>query len=487
MADIRQSLLLNLLSTNGANLVQFVVTVILARLLSPEEIGIFSITAVLIAIAHFFRDFGVVGYLQQTKDITKENVAAALGVMLTSSWLVALITYLASPYAAAYYKQPGIADVMAVLALGYVFIPFGAVTHSLLTRDYRAKEQAYVRAFSTLSYAISAIYLAYTGHSYMSLAWANLVNIVVTAIAYIPFRPAAAVWLPSFKGWRKVVSFGAGATFGNALAAVNTAIPDLVLGKLSGPHDVGVMSRAMSTTQLLNYIVGPTIGYAVVPYFSKAHHSGQELASLLIKGTAYLTGLMWPALICTAVFAKPLVLLLYGQTWAECIPVIQILCFMLILGMPFGFLSAAYTAIGRPYLVSQPTVVSLLSKAICIAMFYDGSLTSFAWAMVIAALLQYPVQMRLQKQQFGLEYRPFLAAQATSLVVAAICCGMAYITRSALSGLPPVIVVLAGGLTVPLTWLAAIWFSKHPLRHEFEHVLSRYPRIASKLNPPAHR
>jgi O-antigen/teichoic acid export membrane protein len=487
MADIRRSLLLNLLSTNGANLVQFGVTVILARLLSPEEIGIFSITAVLIAIAHFFRDFGVVSYLQQTKDITRDNVAAALGVMLTSSWLVALLTYLAGPYAAAYYKQPGIADVMAVLALGYVFIPFGAVTHSLLTRDYRAKEQAYVRVFSTFSYAISAIYLAYNGHSYMSLAWANLVNIVVTAIAYIPFRPAAAVWLPSFKGWRQVVSFGAGATFGNALSAVNNAIPDLVLGKLSGPHDVGVMSRAMSTTQLLNYIVGPTIGYAVLPYFSKAHHSGQELASLLTKGTAYLTGLMWSALACTAIFAEPLTLLLYGETWAECIPVIQIICFMLILGTPFGFLSAAYMAIGRPHLASQPTVVSLLSKGISIAILYDGTLTSFAWAMVLAALMQYPVQMWLQKRQFGLAHPPFLMAQARSLIVAIACGGVAYLVRSALSGLPHGVVVLAGGLTVPATWLVAIWLSGHPLKHELERVLTRYPLIATKLNIPASR
>lgn len=485
MADIRGSLVLNLLSTNGANVVQFIVTVILARLLSPEEIGIFSITAVLIAIAHFFRDFGVVSYLQQTKHITKENVAAALGVMLTSSWLMALLTYLAGPYAAAYYKQEGVADVMSVLALGYVFIPFGAITHSLLTREFKAKEQAYVRAISTVSYAFCAIYLAYTGHSYMSMAWANLANIIITAIAYVPFRPAAAVWLPSFRGWRQVVTFGAGATFGNALAAVNNAIPDLVLGKLSGPRDVGVMSRAMSTTQLLNYIVGPTLGYAVLPYLSKAHHSGQELASLLAKGAAYLTGLMWPALACTAIFAEPLTLLLYGQTWAVCIPIIQIICFMLILGTPFGFLSSAYMAIGRPHLVSQPTIVSLLSRGLCIAAFYDGSLSSFAWALVLAALLQYPIQMWLQKAQFGLAHRPFLQAQSKSVLVMAACCVAALLTRGALSGFLPVVEIIAGIVTVPLTWVVAIWLTGHPLKAEIQHMLRRYPQLASKLNLPA--
>jgi O-antigen/teichoic acid export membrane protein len=481
MTSIRHSLYLTFLSSNGATVIQFLTSVVLARLLTPQDIGIYSITAVLIAIAHFFRDFGVVGYLQQAKDLTREDVAAAFGVLLTASWCIAGLTYLAAPFAANFYGEPGVAEVMRVLALGYIFIPFGAVTHSLLTRDYRAKEQAYVQVISTLTYAGCVIFFAWSGMNYMSMAWANLVNIIVTAMAYLPFRPALSTWRPRFTGWRRVVNFGAGATLGNSLGAVNNALPDIVLGKLSGPHDVGVMSRAMSTTQLLNQVFGPTIGYAVLPYFSKAHHSGQQLAQLLSKSNSYITGLMWPALACTAIYSKPLILTLYGTQWIECVPVMQVICLMFMLGTPFHFLNSAFMAIGRPYLGTFATVAVLALRAACIWGIYDGSLLSFAWALVLAACAMYPVQVFLQMVFFSLQPLDFLRSQSRSLGVAAICCttgfGMYHVSLS----WPHAISLLAAGLVVPATWLAALWVTGHPLKAEIELGLQKYPKVAERL------
>ncbi len=137
MSQIRKALALTFLSTNGATAVLFGVTLVLARLLSPEQIGIFSITAVAVSIAQLFRDFGVASYLQHEAELTRAKVATAFGVLLASSWMIAVLVYLTSGPLARFYGEPGVQDVMQVLALGFVFIPFGAVTHNLLTRDYR--------------------------------------------------------------------------------------------------------------------------------------------------------------------------------------------------------------------------------------------------------------------------------------------------------------------------------------------------------------
>lgn len=481
MANLRQSLLLTFLSTNGVTLVQFGVTIVLARLLTPQEIGIYSITAVLVTIAHFFRDFGVASYLQQTKDLSKEKVSSAFGVLLTSSWLIALITYLASPLAGDYFQQAGVTEVMQVLALGFMFIPFGAVTHSLLTRDYRAKEQAYVRMWGAASYAISAIWLAYTGHSYMSMPWANLVNIIVTALAYLPYRPEHVTWRPSFRGWRNVVQFGAGATLGNAINAVNNAIPDLVLGKLSGPHDVGVMSRSISTTQMLNQVLGPTITYAVLPYFSRTHHEGQNLSGVLIRACSYLTGLMWPAMVCTALFAEPLTLFLYGEAWRECIPVIQIICGMYLLGVPYAFLGTAFMALGKPYLATIPSVAAIVTRAACLWLLYSGSIESFAWSLVAASLVMYPAFLIIQRLVFKMPWGAFLGAQLHSLWPTLMCAGVAKACIYLLSEQAHLIQILVGGLLVPLTWVLTLWWTRHPLRAELERAMQRFPKLSHHL------
>lgn len=484
MSSIRQSLVLTFLSTNGATAVMFLVTIVLARLLEPAEVGIFSITSVMVAVAHLFRDFGVASYLQHEKELTRESVASAFGVLLVSSWTIALVVFLCSWPAAAFYREPGVRDVMQVLAVGFLFIPFGAVTHSLLTREYRAKEQAVVRVVGTLVYAASAITLASMGFSYMSMAWANLINIIVTALAYIPFRPPLVPWWPRFKGWRKVCHFGAGATLGTSLAAVDNAVPDLVLGRLSGAHDVGLMSRAVATTNLLNQVIGPTISYAVLPFLSRAHHQGQGLAEHMGRSVAYLTGLMWPAFLGTALFAEPIIRVLYGPNWVAAAPAVQGVCLWFALGTPFGFLGAAYMAIGRPYLATAPALASLALKALAIGVMYDGTLASFVWAMVLSGAAMVPVNGWMQRRYLGLGWRALLAALGQSLRVLAVCGAAVLALRWMGQGWPAwTNVLLLTGL-LPMVWVLAVWALRHPLRHELEVGAKRLPWLATRLNLP---
>jgi len=477
VASIRSSLVITFLSSNGATAVQFLVTVILARLLDPAEIGIYSITAVCISVAHIFRDFGVVSYLQREKELTRDKVGAAFGVLLSTSWLIAASMYFLSDTVASYYQLPGMSDVMRVLALGFVFIPFGAITNCLLARDYRAKEQAYVRVVGTLTYAITAIGLAYLGFSYMSLAWANLANIVATAIGFMPFRLAVQPWLPRFRGWGKVVNFGTGAILGNSLNAINNAIPDVVLGKLSGAHDVGIMSRSLSTPNLINQVIGPTVGQAVLPYLAQSHHGGAGVAPAMARGIAFMTGIQWPAYVAAYIFATPLIEVLYGARWLECAPIVQITCILYILTAPFGLSGNGYMAIGRPYLASLPMLVTIAIKALCIAWLYDGSLASFAWALTLATALALPCKIYLQSVFLGLKARYFLQSIQSSVWLSMLFAAAAFTAHWAGQSLPSLGQLLLAAGTLPLAWAGLVWALRHPFQPELKLLLQRVPGL----------
>lgn len=486
MSQIRSALALTFLSTNSATAVHFVVTLVLARLLSPEEIGIFSITAVVISIAHLFRDFGVASYLQREPDITREKVATAFGVLLLSSWMLALLVYMVSGPLARYYDEQGVQDVMRVLALGFVFIPFGAVTHSLLTRDYRAREQAYALSAGTFAYAITSISLAMMGYSYMSMAWANLANIIVMALAYLPFRPVIAPWMPSLRGWRHVVKFGAATTLGNSANALNNALPDIVLGKLAGAHDVGLLSRGTSITNLVNQVVGPTVSYAVLPLLSRVHHSGQALDVHLARASSYITGLMWPALAATALFSEPLIRFLYGKQWVTAAEPVQWLALMLALGTPFTFHGTASIALGRPMVTVWPTFVLLVTRCVAIFFIYNGSLVSFALALCFASLAVWPVYFWIQAKIVGLRFVVFMRALVPSVVVLVPCFLIAWLARDVMRGQSDGLTLFFAFFTVSATWLVAVWVCRHPLRHELEVVAGRVPWLANLLNIDDH-
>lgn len=466
MRNLKQSLTITFFASNGATAVNFIVSIALARLLTPEEIGIFSIAYVLVSVAHIFRDFGVTTYLVHEKDLTPDKIRSISGVLFATSWATAIILYAVSGMAAAYYREPGVKHVIEVLALGFVFIPFGAITHSLLTRELKAREQAIASVLGVSVYAISSVALAWLGFSYMTMPWASLLNIIATAFAYLPFRPKYAPWLPSFRGWGRVINFGTGVLFSNAVRELNNSLPDVVLGRLSGPHAVGIMSRANSTSNLFNRITEPTVGYAVLPVLSRKHHDGESIAEPMTKAISSLTALAWPTVLGTAIFAEPIILFLFGEQWRESVQLVRIFCAIAFINVPFTFTVQALQATGRPYVAALPGALQLVVTVVAIPIMFDQSLASFAHALLVANIITAPVYLWLQHHHLHLRPSHFLASLQASvtltLAMGAVLIGLAWL----LGDLPSWQQLLIAVSVTGAAWFAATALLAHPVRQE---------------------
>ncbi len=483
MSRLRLSLLVTFLSSNGSAAVLFLVTLVLARLLSPAEIGVFSMAAVLLAIAHALRDFGVSAYLLQEKELTPERIGAASGVLITASWLLGAGMFAASGWIADYLHEPRTQEVMQVLACGFLFIPFGSITQTLLARDYRAQEQACVNALGTSAYAISVLWMAHAGMSYMSMAWANLISILVTSAGYAFFRPREAPWRPSFSGWRQVVGFGGGTIIGGILDKASSALPELWLGKASGANDVGLLSRANGTAKIFMQVAGPTAYYAAVRHLAQAHHRGEPVAPLLCKAMAYISACAWPLFFATAIYSPDVVLFLYGPKWLDCAPLVSLICAAWGIVLVSMFHVAAMQAIGRPLLAALPSAAALLARAACIFFVYDGTLNSFGWSMVLAALVALPANMAIQKRMFAMGHLEFARALMPSLAVTLACAALA----AALNGVTPpdwpafVRLLILALLACP-AWVVMVVLVRHPLADELERAGARVPSLARALS-----
>jgi len=471
MSKLRRSLVINFFSSSGAVVLQFIASVIIARMLSPHEIGVFSMTVVFVNIAHIFRDFGVSTYLQREPNLTEEKMRAAIGVMFTSSWIIAISLFFASDLIARALDEPSMVPVMQVLAIGFLFNPFGSVTHALLSREFAADKQAYVTAAGTISFCVSSVALAALGFGKMSLAWANLINIVVCGLAYIPLRPKGLPWLPSFRHWRDVVHFGMGSLIASLAQAVNNAVPDILLGKLGGARLVGLFSRANSTVTIFTYVAGSTVSYGAVSYLSQSHHRGESLVPVLRRSTSLLTGVGWPALALTALLGKDIVLALYGPTWLEGVPAILPLTIAAAITMLFTYTPHAFTAIGRPYLGAAPLVVTLLARIGFGYYLFDGTLISFSWAIMLATLVAVPIMLVQQSHYLHFGSRHLFGAMRKSAVVTVICLAATEGLRMLLPQSIPALARLAI-IALPLmgTWYLALRVVQHELLGEVHHL-----------------
>ena len=464
MADLRRSLVINFFSSSGAAFLQFIVSVLLARILSPSEIGVYSMTVVFVNFAHVFRDFGVTSYLQREKDLTPEKIRSAIGVVFSTSWLIAVLLFLASGWIGRWFNEPEIIPVMRVLSIGFLLIPFGSITNALLTREFAAEKQALVNAVGTISFCVSCLAFAALGYGSMSLAYANLVNITACALVYIPLRPKGVPWLPAFHHWRSVAHFGAGSLLSNCAVALNNAIPDILLGKLGSARHVGLLSRANSTVTIFTYVAGSTVSYGAVTYLSQAFHRGESLVPVMSRATALLTGVGWTALALTAVLGQDIVLALYGPKWLECVPAILPLSLAAAIAMMFHYVPMAVTAIGRPYLSALPVLATLATRIGFGVLLFDGSLGGFAWALCLATVSTAPIIAFQQQRHLGFGAGAMLRAVAPSALVALGCAAIgALLSLLVPTSLPPLARLLAMLPVLALAWYLMLRVTRHEL------------------------
>ncbi|KFC66168.1 oligosaccharide flippase family protein [Massilia sp. LC238] len=467
MADLRRSLVINFFSSSGATLMRFVVSILLARILSPAEIGVYSMTVVFVNLAGVFRDFGVSTYLQREPDLTPDKIRSATGVVFTSSWLIAIAMFLSSESIGNWFQEPEIIPVMQVLSIGFLLIPFGAITNALLTRELAAEKQAIVNMAGTLSFCVSCVVLAKLGHGSLSLAYANLINIIVCAVALVPLRPKNMPWLPSFDHWRSVTHFGLGSLLSSCMVALNNAIPDLLLGKLGNARQVGLLSRANSTVTIFTHVAGSTVSYGAVSYMAQAHHRGESLVPVLTRATSLLTGVGWTALALTTVLGRDIVLALYGEAWLECVPAILPLSVAAGVMMAFHYVPIAVTAIGRPYLSAAPVAVTLLARIGFAVVLFDGTLAGFGWVLTLATLVAAPVTLLQQQRYFGFGALALLRALLPSAFVTAGTTAVAALLALTLpSTLVPLVRLLLMFPVLALAWYLLLRASGHPVLDE---------------------
>ena len=155
---------------------QFAASVIIARLLTPDEIGIFVLAMSASAILTSLRAFGVGSYLIREPDLDLAKIRSAFGVMLAVSWSLGLLLFFSRDFIAGLYGRESIAEAISLLSLNFAISPLGAPAAALLTREMRFKVLHNIGIASSAIGTLVSVVLAYLGLSYMALAWGLLVT-----------------------------------------------------------------------------------------------------------------------------------------------------------------------------------------------------------------------------------------------------------------------------------------------------------------------
>ncbi len=325
--SLKRSFLYSSITNYGEILIQFFASIIIARLLTPEEIGVFSVAISLIGFAHLIRNFGIGEYLIQEKNLTPSKTRSAFTLTLLLAWILAAIIYFSRQSVAAFYNEPGIARVFEIITINFILIPFGANSISIMRRNMRFDQIMLINLMSALVGASTGVICALKGMSYLSLAWGAIAGTSITILGAIFYSPKEFIFRPGFSDLKAVIHYGSFSSINQILQHLSTTAPDIILGKLQNMYSVGIFSRATGTLNIIATILVNGIRPILMPYFAQIDRENKQLDEQYLKLVSIATLIIWPVIILAIFLAPNIISLLYGDQWLEAVPILQILAF----------------------------------------------------------------------------------------------------------------------------------------------------------------
>jgi O-antigen/teichoic acid export membrane protein len=392
---------------------------IIARLLTPPEIGVYSLTMVLVTFVATFRDLGAGQYLVQKKDLAMLDVRNTWAVQLGLGLAFCLLIAIASVPVSRFYREPRMLDIMLVLAVNFALTPFQALPYAWLTRAMRFDVLALMRMTAALVQGLTGIGLAWTGFGPISLAWANLAASVAGVTIALAIVGRELPWKPHLAGVRRVVAFGGRITGTTLLNTVRNASPELFLGKLQGMTETGLFSRGQGLVAMFERLVMDAVNAVALPLFAREMREGREITTTFLRAAALITALGWSFLAFVGILAFPVVRLLYGAQWDDAVDPTRWLAAAMALAVPVHICLAPMVATGAIAHVLRVALVSTCVAVGCSALGAYAGLMELSQLLVLAAAISSALWLRAAREHMRFTWAALGRTFAKSAVVAA--------------------------------------------------------------------
>ncbi len=307
--------------------IQFVLGIIMARLLSPREFGVVGMLAIFMAVAQSFVDSGFSNALIRKKNRTEIDFSTAFYFNIVVGIVCYLILFLAAPLIAGFYDTPVLKQLTRLIALNVFLNSLVIVQRAQFTIRVDFKTQATVTIPAVLLSGLLGIALAYLGYGVWALAIQSVSRTGLNVLAFwlvSKWRPQRAY---SWDSFRDLFSFGSRMLLSGLLDIVYKNMYTLVIGKVFSARDLGFYTRAQQFVNLPSSNVTGILSRVTFPILSNIQDDDRQLQDIYRKYLRISAFVVFPLMMGLAALAYPLVLFLLTDKWEGCVILLQIMCF----------------------------------------------------------------------------------------------------------------------------------------------------------------
>lgn len=415
MDDLKKKTLQGLLylgmGKGAGKIISFATTLVLARLLTPQDYGLMALVMVVVGFLEFFNEIGLGSAIKQRPEVTPAQLNGSFTLSLLISCALFGLVYLAAPAVAAYYANAGLAPVMRLVALSFIIGALATVSDALLARAMQFKLVAGIEFVMILLQSGITLLLAWLGHGVWALAWGFVIAQAFKMVCIVGLGQWRPTRLGDIGAALDLIRFGLTVTYSRLTWFLYSNAQTLIIGKTLNAQALGVYSMAESLASLpTGHVTGMVIRVAS-PMFSKLQHDLQRLNNALLRMTTGLALINYPVMVGMACTARELVPVVLGPQWLAATLPLQVLCLVGLVKTVDPLLTQALTSTGQVRYTARYT-------SLCAVTVPSGVLVGSIWGGLPGAALgiavAYPVSaiylFRTVRRQVHLSLGAYLRA-----------------------------------------------------------------------------
>lgn len=310
----------------GAQGVSFIVAIVLARLLNPEDYGAVALLTVFTSILNVFVDSGMGNALIQKKNA--DNVDFSTVFFFNIIWCFFLygILYIYAPLIAEFYDNDQLTALTRVAGLTIIISGVKNVQQAYVSRNMQFKKFFFATLFGTITSAILGIVMAYQGFGPWALVTQGITNAFIDTI----FLWFTVRWRPQkvfqFSRLKKLFSFGWKLLISSLLDNIYNNVRQLIIGKMYSSSNLAYYNKGKSWPNLFITNINSSIDSVLLPTMSKVQDEAEQVKKMTRRAIKTSVYIMAPMMMGLAFIAKPLVSLVLTDKWLPCVPFMQIFC-----------------------------------------------------------------------------------------------------------------------------------------------------------------
>lgn len=310
----------------GNVLLQFIVNLVLARLLMPEDYGLVGMLAIFISVSQTLIDGGFCSALIQKQNVTSKDYSTIFYWNIAFAVLLYAILYSIAPSVSKFFHEPVLCEVLRALGIVIVLSSLGLVQRTQLRKQLKIKQLALVNITSLTISAMISIRLAFMGYGVWCLVALQVINNLVASVVFWYITRWRPMLYFSFKKLKELFSFGGYLLAASILQEVSKNMQGVIIGHKFSSMEMGLYAQAKKLEEVACSTFAHVIVQVMFPVYSEIQDDIVKLRNVLRGNIRLIAFLIFPIMVLLIIIAGDLIPFLLGDKWIPVVPYFQVLC-----------------------------------------------------------------------------------------------------------------------------------------------------------------